>query len=130
MNRDELAKQLPAEIAAPAHLRDATLRAVARRRTLRRWQRIGSSAAGIAALAFVVLMIRPREKQGAPAIHAGKDLVARARAQPDFAEIDAAEQDIEAALKSQPGDADLAIALTRVRRQRDALQQLVTRVDQ
>ena len=130
MNDDELGRQLPREIAPPAYVRDATLGAVARRREVRRWQRAGLSAVGIAAVALLAIMARPRQKSASDFPGAGRVLLANALARPEFAELDQAERDLEAALQAHPNDNELSEDLLRVRRQRDALRQFVATVNQ
>jgi hypothetical protein len=56
---------------------------------------------------------------------ADHQLNAMAHAEPDFAALDAAEHDVLDALRSHPGDAGLAGALSRIRRQRDELHRIV-----
>lgn len=130
MTRDELARQLPSEIAPPPYLREATLRAVIRRRAVRRWRRLGASAAAIAAIALLAVMLQPHRKSASDLVGAGKVLLAEAHARPAFSELDKAEHDLEVALRDHPTDADLSTALARVRRERDALRQLVQQVNQ
>ena len=130
MNDDELGRQLPREITPPAHVRDATLRAVARRRAVRRWQRAGLSAVGIAAVALLAVMARARQKSASDFPGAARVLLANAHARPAFAELDRAEQDLEAALKAHPNDSELTDALMRIHRQRDALQHLIATANQ
>ncbi len=119
---------LPREVMPPPALRGITLQAVARRRRLRSWRRGLLSAAGIAALALLTLLSRPRVKSASDFPGAGQELLARAHARPEFGELDAAERDIERALRDHPGDADLTEALQRIRRQREELQHLVSQV--
>jgi anti-sigma factor RsiW len=116
------------EIEPPPGLRDATLRAVERQRTRTRWQRTATGVAAIAALAFIAIALQPHRKSASDFPGAGRVLLAMDRARPEFAELDRAERDLDAAIAASPNDADLSAARQRVRRQRDLLQQLVDQV--
>ena len=121
---------LPREVAPPASLREATLHAVSRHRTVLRWRRVGAGSAAVAAVAFFIAITRPGVTSipalpGPPA-----RLIAVTRAQPELAALDAAELDVERALREQPADSALIGDLLRIRRQREALQRLVAQVAQ
>lgn len=117
--------RLTPEISPPPTLRDHTLRAVARRRRASNWRRVAVTATAIAAVALLMLIFRPTTKSARDFPGAGTELIAIAHARPEFAELDAAEHDVERALRDHPEDRGLSDALTRIRRQRDALRRLV-----
>jgi anti-sigma factor RsiW len=117
--------RLPREISPPPAVRALTMRAVARRRARRTWLRLAVGGSAIAAIALLLLISRPATKSASDFPGAGTELLARAHARPDFAALDAAERDVEQALRDQPGDPDLQEALRRIRHQRAAIQQLV-----
>jgi predicted anti-sigma-YlaC factor YlaD len=117
--------RLPREISPPPPLRAVTMHAVARRRVRRNWRRLAVGGSAVAAIALLLLIGRPATKSARDVPRAGAELVARTHARPEFAALDAAERDIEQALRDQPGDPDLNEALTRIRQQRAAIQQLV-----
>lgn len=121
---------LPLEIAPPPSLRAATLRAVAREKAVRRWRRAAGTVAAVAAMVVLVIALQPRRKSASDFPGAGRELLARDHAKPDFEALDNAEQEITTALRQQPEDAQLTAALSRVRRQRDALRQLIAQVNQ
>jgi len=79
----------------------------------------------VAAIALLLLVSRPASRSASDFPGAGTELLARAHARPELAALDAAERDIEQALRDQPGDVGLQQDLTRVRHQRAAIQQLV-----
>jgi hypothetical protein len=106
-------------------LRAMVVAAVARRRTLVRWRRLAVGVTGIAAIALLAVMSRPATKSASDFPGAVKSLEAMEHARPSFATLAAAEHDIEAALRQQPGDQDLNDALVRIRRQREALSRMV-----
>lgn len=120
---------LPRELAPPPLLRAVTLRAVAQRRGRVRWRSAMTSVAAIAALVFLAIAIQPRRKSASDFPGAARVLLAQAHARPEIAELDDAERDIQSALQQHPGDAELTGALARVRRQRDALRELVQAVN-
>ena len=126
----EAVGSLPLEIAPPPSLRASTLRAVARERIIRRWRRAAGTVIAVAAMVVVAIALQPRRKSASDFPGAGRELLARDHAKPDFEALDNAEQEITAALQQQPEDAQLTAALTRVRRQRDALRQLIAQVNQ
>lgn len=117
--------RLPRDIPPPPPLRFLTMRAVARRRVRRIWRRLAVGGSAVAAVALLVLIGRPPTRSIRELPAAGAEPLARAHARPEFAALDAAERDIEKALRAQPGDPDLNEALTRIRHQRAAIQQLV-----
>ncbi|MES1259639.1 MAG: hypothetical protein ABUL71_03520 [Gemmatimonadota bacterium] len=121
---------LPLEIAPPPALRASTLRAVARQRTATRWRRVAGTIAAVAAMVMIAISLQPRRKSASDFPGAGRELLAREHAEKAFAQLDDAERDLTAALQRQPADRQLEDALARVRRQRDALRQLVTQVNQ
>lgn len=116
---------LPRELLPPPALLASTMHAVARRRARRTWLRLGAGGSAVAAMALLLLTSRPASKSASDFPGAGTELLARAHARPEFAALDAAERDIEQALRDQPGDPDLQEELTRIRHQRAAIQQLV-----
>lgn len=118
----------PRELPPRPSLREVTLGAVAQRRAAARWRKVGAGGAAIAAMALFLLISRPATKSASDFPGAGTELLARARARPEFAALDAAEHDVLEALKQQPADTSLAVDLVRIRRQRDALQRLVAEV--
>jgi hypothetical protein len=121
---------LSLEVAPPSSLREATLRAVLQRRTVLRWRRVGTGIVAAAAVALFVVISRPvgLSHPGIPG--PPTELIAVSRARPEFAALDAAEKDVEQALREEPADSALAGDLLRIRRQRDAMQRLVAQVGQ
>jgi anti-sigma factor RsiW len=118
-------EQLLRELPPPPALRAVTLRAVAQRRAAARWRRFAAGASVIAAIALLLVISRPATKAASSVAGAGTELLARTHARPEFAQLDAAERDVEQALRDHPEDPELTDALTRIRRQREALQRLV-----
>jgi len=121
---------LPLEIAPPPALRAATLQAVGRSRSHRRWRRASGMIAAVAAIVILAISLQPRRKSASDFPGAGRELLARAHAERSFTQLDAAERDITVALRAQPDDQQLAEALARVRRQREALRELISQVNQ
>jgi len=118
-------RPMPRELPLPPALRASTLRAVTRRRARRTWLRLAGGGSAVAAIALLLLVSRPASRSASDFPGAGTELLARAHARPELAALDAAERDIEQALRDQPGDVGLQQDLTRVRHQRAAIQQLV-----
>jgi len=116
---------VPRDIAPPGTLRSATMRAVAARRPAARIRRTLGALAGIAAVALLAMLLRPARKSASDFPGAGQVLMAMEHARPEFAELDAAERDLVRALSDRPEDPELASSLARVRRQREALRELV-----
>jgi anti-sigma factor RsiW len=116
---------VPRELEAPPALRAATLRAVAARRPAARVRRSLAAIVGIAAVVLLAVMLRPARKSASDFPGAGKALMAMDHARPEFAELDAAERDLVGALRDRPEDPELTASLARVRRQREALRELV-----
>ena len=114
------------EIPPPPALREITLRAVAQRRAIARWRRMAAGITAVAAIALLFLISRPTRKSASDFPGASTELIAMAHARPELADLDAAERDVEHALRDQPADRALTGALTRIRRQREALRRLVT----
>jgi hypothetical protein len=114
------------EIPPPPALREITLRAVAQRRAIARWRRMAAGITAVAAIALLFLISRPTRKSASDFPGASTELIAMAHARPELADLDAAERDVEHALHDQPADSALTGALTRIRRQREALRRLVT----
>jgi predicted anti-sigma-YlaC factor YlaD len=121
---------LSPEIAPPAELRAVTLRAVAQRRAAVRWRRTASAIAALAAVAILVVVEWPRNRPASESPVPGREVLAVARARPELAALDAAERDVERALRAAPADSSLASDLVRIRRQRDAMQRLVAEATQ
>jgi len=121
---------LPREIAPPPALRAATLEAVRRARRAGRWRRTVGAVVAIAAMVIVAIALQPHRKSASDFPGAGRELLARDHAKPDFDALDQAERELTSALQRQPDDAQLNAALARVRRQRDALHQLIAQVNQ
>jgi anti-sigma factor RsiW len=121
---------LSREVAPPSSLREATLHAVAQRRAVLRWRRIGTGIVAVAAVALFIVISRPGGSSNPGIPGPPTELIAVARARPELAALDAAEQDVEKALREQPADSALAGDLLRIRRQRDAMQRLVAQVGQ
>jgi anti-sigma factor RsiW len=117
--------RLPRELSPPPPLRALTLHRVARRRAHQNWRRLAVGGSAIAAIALLLLISRPATKSAGDFPGAGTELLARAHARPEFVALDAAERDVEQALRDHPGDPDLNEALTRIRHQRAAILQLV-----
>jgi putative zinc finger protein len=122
--------ELPATIAPPAALRAATLARVAARRRAVGRRRFVLAVSGIAAVVVAAIAVQPRGKSAQDFPGAGKVLLAMKRAKPEFAELDAAERDVAAALATTPGDALLVAARQRLQRERELLQRLVDEVNQ
>jgi hypothetical protein len=121
---------LPREVAPPSSLREATLRAVSQRRAVLRWRRVGTAIIAVAAVALFIVISRPGGLSNAGIPGPPTELIAVSRARPELAALDAAEQDVEKALREQPADSALAGDLLRIRRQREAMQRLVAQVAQ
>jgi hypothetical protein len=122
--------ELSRALAPPSSLREITLRAVAQRRAIARWRRVVVGVAGIAAIAALVLVSRQAQMSTSDIQGPPIELLAVSHARPELAALDAAERDVEKALREQPADSTLAGELVRIRRQRDAMQRLVAQVDQ
>jgi hypothetical protein len=116
---------IPRRIAPPPSVRAATLSVVRRRRAVRRWRRGVAGATAIAAMALVAITLRPRTKSASDFPGAIKGITAMEHARPAFAALDAAESEIEDALRAAPDDSDLTDALDRIRHQRDELSRMV-----
>ena len=116
---------LPRDIAPSPMVRDATLGVIARRRRARHWRQLATGTAAIAAAAAITVMVIPRAKSATGLPRVDAERLASARARPEFAELDAAERDVERELQDHPDDAGLTASLARIRRERDALQRLV-----
>lgn len=116
---------LPQRVEPPIALRAMIVAAVARRRALVRRRRLAVGVTGIAAIALLAIMSRPATKSASDFPGAIKSLEAMEHARPSFATLAAAERDIEAALRQQPGDQVLSDALVRIRRQHEALSRMV-----
>ncbi len=122
--------RLSREVAPPPSLREVTLRAVSQRRAVLRWRRAGTGIAAVAAIAFFIVITRPGGSSHPGIPGPANELIAVSRARPELAALDAAEQDVEKALREQPGDSGLAGDLLRIRHQREAMQRLVAQVAQ
>jgi hypothetical protein len=79
----------------------------------------------IAAIAIVAIMLRPATKSATDFPGAIKSIVAIERARPAMAALQAAENEVEDALRETPDEQDLIDALARIRLQRDELSRMV-----
>jgi hypothetical protein len=120
---------LPSEIAPPDIVRARVLAAIRpglRATRLPRWV-IPAVAAAMAL--FVVNLSVPRRKGAQAPLRTPSSAIAIERADAQFKALDAAEQELTAALRASPDDASLRDALSRLAAQRKALQALVKEYD-
>lgn len=130
-------------------LRDATLRAVADRRRMHQWRRGGMMAALAAAAVFMITLVARHDAQGPAgtvladsgrmAAHATPErftgsvraavgeaeALANAQAASEFSALDAAMQELDAALVATPDDAELRLFRSTIRTRRDELERRV-----
>lgn len=115
----------PAVPPLPDALRATVLGAVAARRARRHTMRVAGMVAVAAVAVIAVQLATPRTKSGQDRPNGASHLLAADRARPQFAALDRAERELEAALRDAPGDTDLAGRLRTLRESRGALQRLV-----
>ena len=114
----------PLAVEPPAELRAGVLTTIRAARRRGRWRHV-TVAAAIAAAAVVVLVSRPTPKQATDAPGAASTALAAERARPEFVALDEAARELEAALRADPGDAELRAFLATVHERRAALARLI-----
>ncbi len=114
----------PLIVAPPAEVRPAVLSAIREARWRRGWRRAGGLAA-VAAAAIMLLMAQPNRKRASDVPGGASILLAAERARPEFAALDQAARELEAALRAQPNDPELQAFLASVHARRAALSRLI-----
>ncbi len=122
--RTRLPVGLPTEIAPPSMVRDAVLAALPRRRRSRlRWL-VPPAIAAALVLGFALTHPTPKSALAGAGVDPSAQMAA-VRADRELDRLDAARDEIEAALASSPGRVELRDALTRIDVQRRTLERLV-----
>ena len=116
---------VPVTPTPPAELRPQVLAAVASHRRRARVIRGALGVSAIAAVAVFALISQPATKSASDFPGAASVLVARERALPELAALDAAERELRDALRGSPDDSELRAALVRVGARRDAISRLI-----
>jgi anti-sigma factor RsiW len=114
----------PLAVEPPAEVRSVVLATIRDARRRGRWRRLGGAAA-VAAAAVVVLVSWPAQKEATNIPGEMSVDMAAERARPEFAALDEAARELEAALRAAPDDRDLQAFLATVNERRAALARLI-----